>query len=147
MNRAEATKFLLLARGIETGNLKNNGKFHDVKSGEWYEKFVMEAAERGILNGHPDGTFRPADAVNTVEFLKMLTKTFNLSNLKHPYLDVPDSAWYAPFVGIAAPKDWSEYKNGYDLFPNTRSPNRLQPAQNLTRNEVAVAIYQFLKNQ
>ncbi len=134
----EASKFLLLARGIEAGNSKNNGKFHDVKSGEWYEKFVMKAAERGIINGHPDGSFKPADTMNTAEFLKMLNKTFDLStNLSHSYSDVSSSDWYAPFVGVV--------KN-YDLFPS-RGTRYLEPARNLTRNEVAVAIYQFLKNR
>ena len=107
----------------------------------------MKAAQKGIIGGHPDGTFRPADTVNTVEFLKMLTKTFDLQNVKHPYRDVPETAWFAPFVGIAASSDWSEFKNGYDLFPDTRSPTRLQPDRNLTREEVAIAIYQFLKNR
>ncbi|MFA6458668.1 MAG: S-layer homology domain-containing protein [Patescibacteria group bacterium] len=138
VNRAEAAKFLLLARGITVGNLKNNGRFGDVKTGEWYEKFVMKAAEKGIINGNPDGTFRPANTVNTAEFLKMLTKTFNLStNLPYTYSDVSSNAWFAQFAGVA---------QKYDLFPN-RGSRFLLPSQNLTRNEVAVAIYQYLKSR
>jgi hypothetical protein len=128
----------LLARGITVGNLKNNGRFGDVKTGEWYEKFVMKAAEKGIINGNPDGTFRPANTVNTAEFLKMLTKTFNLStNLPYTYSDVSSNAWFAQFAGVA---------QKYDLFPN-RGSRFLLPSQNLTRNEVAVAIYQYLKSR
>ena len=139
VNRAEAAKFLLLAAGIQVGNLQNNGRFSDVKDGEWYEKFVMKAAEQGIINGYADGRFKPNSAVNIAEFLKMLTNTFDLeTDLAHDYIDVPADAWFSSFVGIAS---------RYNLFPGRDSPYILKPANALTRNEVAVAIYQYLNNR
>lgn len=138
VNRAEAAKFLLLSKYEEIYEVENNGYFWDVKNGEWYTKYVMTAAGLRIINGYSDGSFRPADTVNTVEFLKMLTLTFGLeTHLAHPYKDVDHSAWYAQYLGVA---------HKYDLFPHRRS-DRILPASELTRDEVAVAIYQYLLNR
>jgi len=135
VNRAELAKFLLLANGVNVGDLKNNGKFPDVREGEWYVKYVIKAAEKGIISGYPDGIFRPAKTVNTAEFLKMLVESFQLSkNLSYDYDDTWDTDWYGKYAGVA---------QQYNLFPN-RSSKFLEPAKELTRNEVAVAIWKVL---
>jgi hypothetical protein len=137
VNRAEAAKFLLLARFGTVNDVANSGRFPDVVDGQWYTKFVVTAANKGIISGHPDGTFRPADNVNTAEFLKMLALTFDLQlNLPHSYNDVSSQDWFAKFAGIA---------QKYDLFPGRT--NYLLPGDSLTREEVAVAIYQYLQNR
>ena len=134
VNRAEAAKFLLNARYSDVGERSNDDRFSDVAAGEWYVRFVMYAAELGVINGYDDGTFRPANTVNTAEFLKMLTLTFDLDlNLSHGFTDVEAGAWYEPYVGTA-------YK--YNLFPHRG--NELDPGSLLTRDEVATAIFQFL---
>jgi len=98
-------------------------------------KYVIKSAEKGIIEGSPDGLFQPAKTVNTAEFLKMLTESFNLpKNLSYNYNDAWDTDWYGPYVGIA---------QKYNLFPS-RSSQYLQPAKELTRNEVAVAIWKIL---
>ncbi len=137
VNRAEAAKFLLLAKLGAVADLKNSGKFPDVLEGQWYVKFVVKAAQLGVIEGHPDGYFRPQNTVNTAEFLKMLTKTFGLSeNLEYTYTDVISSNWFARYAGTA---------QKYILFPNRST--KLEPARSMTRDEVAVAIYQYLKNR
>lgn len=134
VNRAEAAKFLLNARYSDVPYMTNDGRFSDVKVGEWYERFVMYAAELGVIDGYDDGTFKPANTVNTAEFLKMLTLTFDLDlNLSHGFTDVSEGSWYEQYVGTA-------YK--YDLFPYRG--NLLDPGSLLTRDEVATAIFQFL---
>ena len=137
VNRAEAAKFLLRSKYENISDYKNNGIFPDVLEGEWYVKYVVYAAKLGIIKGYPDKMFRPEKNVITVEFLKMLTLTFKLEkNLDHDYKDVDEDEWYAQYVGIA---------KKYDLFPNRK--NNLYPEKALTRSEVAIAIYQYLKNR
>lgn len=140
VNRAEAVKFLLLTRfgpidAVE--DIAYNGDFSDIYDRMWYTKYVITAANKGIINGYPDGLFRPGNTVNTAEFLKMVTLTFGLqTNLSYHYSDVKSTDWFSQYAGVATM---------YNLFPNRSS--LLLPAQNLTRYEVAVAIYQFLKNR
>ncbi|PIQ76283.1 hypothetical protein COU78_02055 [Candidatus Peregrinibacteria bacterium CG10_big_fil_rev_8_21_14_0_10_49_24] len=132
--RAEAAKFLLGAKYGEFPNTNNSGRFPDVEDGQWYVKYVIGAANLGIIRGYPDGTFRPGATVNTAEFLKMIAETFDLeTGLPYYYADVPTDSWYAIYVGIA------ERQN---LFP-TRI-EKLEPERLLTRGEVAEAIARVL---
>ncbi len=137
VNRAEAAKFLLLARYGTVADVSNSGRFPDVLDGQWYTKFVVTAANDGIISGYPDGLFRPADQVNTAEFLKMLALTFGLQKgLPYAYTDVSTSDWFSDFAGIA---------QKYNLFPDRTTT--LSPEAELSRQDVAIAIYQFLSNR
>lgn len=79
--------------------------------------------------------FAPAKTVNTAEFLKMLTKTFNFQEgLKYDYQDTYDHDWFGRYAGIA---------QNYNLFPR-RDSHFLTPSKELTRDEVAVAIWKVL---
>ena len=136
VNRAELAKFLLLAKGRNVDIKHNNGRFPDVKEGEWYVKYVIDAADLGIINGYPGGNFKPAKTVNTAEFLKMLSKTFDLpENLEQDFADVDRNAWYAPYIGNVPV---------LDLFPE-RDPGFLEPEKEMTRGGVAIALYRVMK--
>ncbi len=134
VNRAEAAKFLLTARFSDIEDVGNSGQFSDVEVGQWYVKYVVTAADLGVISGYPNGTFAPGNTVNTAEFLKMLTLTFGLpEGLGYDFTDVEAGAWYQPYAGVA-------YQ--YNLFPERGQ--LLDPASLLTRNEVASAIFQYL---
>lgn len=42
-------------------------KYKDIKENEWYYNAIKEATEDGILNGYPDGTFRPDQQLTRAE--------------------------------------------------------------------------------
>jgi len=137
VNRAQAAKFLLLARYEEVEEVLSSGQFPDVKEGKWYTKYVITSAILGVIDGYEDGTFKPGNTVNTAEFLKMLTLAFDLeTDLEYSYRDIEEGSWYEQYVGIA---------EKYDLFPKRK--NNLKPDKLLTRTEVAIAIYQYLINR
>lgn len=135
VNRAELSKFLLLSKfGLIETDIEFRQVFSDIKAGEWYIPFVIRASEEGIINGYPDGQFRPAQEVNTVEFLKMFTITFGLdTDFPYTYTDVDKNSWYERYVGVA---------QRYTLFPDRES--EIYPGRYLTRSEVAIAIYSYL---
>ena len=61
-----------------------------------------------IITGYPDGTFRPDSQVNRAEALKLiigpLVKEAELSkakSVKSSFTDVPEDAWFKPYVEIA----------------------------------------------
>ncbi|WP_282935274.1 S-layer homology domain-containing protein [Paenibacillus sp. RC67] len=49
--------------------------FQDVK-GHWAEKTITRLVDEGILDGFPDGTFRPNDSVTADQFIKMLLLSY-----------------------------------------------------------------------
>ena len=137
VNRVEIVKFLLLAQGAEIDfDGQNNGRFKDVRDGEWYVPYVISAVGQNIIDGYPDGNYGPTKTVNRAEALKMITKTFSLlENSRHLYKDVSSDDWFASYAGTA---------QGYNLFPEDVDKNVLNPAAALTRRELAIALYQYL---
>lgn len=134
VNRAQAAKMLLIARGIEIGEAGNASRFRDITAGEWYVPYVMAAAEKGIISGYPDGKFRPESRINTAEFLKMLTLTFEAEqNIAFSWSDVSSLDWFAPYAGIAG---------SYGLFPARKI--FLYPSAQLTRRDAAIALYRMI---
>jgi len=49
--------------------------FSDIK-GHWAEKTITDMVERGILDGFPDGTFKPDGNVKVDQFIKMLILSY-----------------------------------------------------------------------
>ncbi len=137
VSRAQAAKILLLAcnrKAVANGVVK---QFRDTEKGAWYENYVNAAAEQGVIEGTPEGDFKPADEVNRAEFAKMLMRgcKVELKELKSSLKDVPADAWfaqYAPFV---------EKYRLYDGIEN----GEMKPGAKLTRDEVVRAIYRYLK--
>lgn len=77
VTRAEAVTFMIRylenVHGIGFDNMKRRCKeFSDIKGNEWYAKYVCYAQWVGIVDGYPDGTFRPMELVTVAELTKML---------------------------------------------------------------------------
>ncbi|MGI5874646.1 MAG: alpha/beta fold hydrolase [Bacillota bacterium] len=70
--------------------------FSDV-DGHWAKDSIGTMAEKGIVNGYADGTFRPNGIVTRAEFAKMLYAAVGAesgtSSLENPFSDVK-AAWY-----------------------------------------------------
>lgn len=45
--------------------------YSDLPGSHWAYKAILEMSDSGIINGFPDGTFKPADTVTYGEFIKM----------------------------------------------------------------------------
>lgn len=95
INRAEFLKILLDSRypGFSPKNLYC---FADLRTIEWYSRPVCAGQELGIVQGYPDGTFRPDRAVNLVEALKMAFLSFGIT----PTAD--QGQWYQRYLNAAA---------------------------------------------
>jgi hypothetical protein len=51
---------------------EKEGVFTDVGTEHWAYDEIYDMVEKGIITGHPDGTFRPNDPVQVDQFLKMI---------------------------------------------------------------------------
>lgn len=127
INRAEFTKIVIGAvfDSVEIEECSMASAFDDTPAGIWYEPYICMAAVNGIIDGYPDGTFKPGNDVNFVEAAKILVEAFNFG------VDASGSGeWYAPYVDILeanAAIPWSI--EGYD--------------HKLTRAEMAEMIYRL----
>ncbi len=76
VTRAELVAMMDGAFQVAVGPSEN--AFKDVRGGEWFAQGVYSALASGYVNGYPDGTFRPQDAVSRQEAACMLAKLLQL---------------------------------------------------------------------
>lgn len=75
VNRAEALKILRLAARLDRTSSGAVISFSDVSDADWFAPYVYFAAEREIVQGHDDGTFRPGDSITRAEAAKIIRLT------------------------------------------------------------------------
>lgn len=68
VTRAEASKVLSVAFDI---NSAADESFTDVDTLHWANGYIAAMKTAGIINGYPDGTFRPENNISYAEFIKM----------------------------------------------------------------------------
>ncbi|MBQ9279596.1 MAG: S-layer homology domain-containing protein [Clostridia bacterium] len=79
--------------------IDRNGK--EVVNVHYAAREITQASNIGMLDGYPDGTFKPNDSITRAEFIKTLiilatNRTFDFRNVDSKY-----STWYGPYVTIA----------------------------------------------
>lgn len=89
LTRAEFTKVLVNLVGSKP-NASLDTKFHDVKQDSWYYGYVMEAEKEGIIQGFPNGNFKPGAFITRQEIAIMITRAFQLNpdSIEISYRDV-----------------------------------------------------------
>lgn len=116
--------------------------FADVPQSHWAYSVIDEASDDGIMNGKAAGVFAPNATLTRAEYATMLynlapesdvMKLVHGSTADNGLYDVDGNAWYADTVSWAVAR--GVFKNSGGSF----SPNRT-----ITREEMAVATYEFL---
>ncbi len=113
--------------------------FSDIGPGHWAYKPISSIANRGIINGYPDGTFQPLRMVSRSEFTSMLAAAAGLSPNRARagiYADVPGGSWFEAAVNAAGNLlPGSVHKDGKAYF---------LPHDKATREDVTVALVNAL---
>ncbi len=113
----------------------NTVTFTDVPSNYWAGQFISQLAQRQIIAGFPDGTFRPDAPVTRAQFSAMVrqaNRQFNKGTIRgnNRFVDVPSSYWAATAIQDA-------YRTGFLAgYPN----NVFRPEQNIPREQVLVSL-------
>ena len=120
--------------------------FKDVASGAWYAAAAAWAQKQGLVNGYPDGSFRPDAPVSRQELMTILwrfaakqgaAKVTGITAIAD-YADVQTVAEYA----VSAVSGMVEHGivNGVGT-----KPARLAPAEGATRAQLAVILQRFVE--
>lgn len=146
--------------------LAENNSFSDVKKNDWYFNLINWGVENKIINGYPDGTFKPNKEVSEKEFLTMVA---NFNGIKmNPYdyakskhipllykLDLPltrqeVATYITAYMGYAKiGKEAVEFLLRNDLASGVTSIDYkgFKPNKSLTRAEVLAFIQRTTKHQ
>lgn len=99
ITRAE---FAAIAARFDDKNTDTSSKFTDIAS-HWAKNEIGIAANKGWINGYPDGTFRPNQYITRAEAMTLVNRVLNRlpensSDLLDSMIKWPDnsdaSAWY-----------------------------------------------------
>lgn len=101
MTRAEAATIMVNLKG-DTGEEYEN-IFSDVRSDTWYERYISQASERGLISGFEDGSFRPEDTITREQFATMIVRMAELDLVEGKnFEDVAEDRWSSGFINAAA---------------------------------------------
>lgn len=115
--------------------------FTDLSKEHWAYEYISSMANSGVVNGYPDGTFKPENYVTRAEFCAMttLTKDIFLGEISGY------NQWKYTYNNI---NHWAnEYMES--MFYNTRSYgewyllNNVEPDSYVNRSEVAMGLFEI----
>ncbi|MFC4810872.1 CehA/McbA family metallohydrolase [Paenibacillus sp. GCM10023250] len=102
--------------------------FNDV-AGSWAKSYIQQAVDGGLINGFPDGTFKPEQPITRVEFLAVLVRAmrYDEAGSTGQFKDLANApAWITDAVGKALA---AGLVSGYD-------DGTFRPNQPLSRAEM-----------
>ncbi len=136
ITRAEATTifFRLLTEESRTQFWATENRYSDVAAGQWYNNAISTMTNAGIVDGYPDGTFRPNAPITRAEMAKIIALFAKLDKSTDRF---PDTAghWAEAYIRLAAGNGWIEgYPDG-----------TFRPNQSITRAETVTMIDRVLE--
>lgn len=135
ITRAEATTifFRLLTEESRSANLTKTNGYTDVASDAWYNTAVSTMTKAGIVDGYPDGTFRPDAPITRAEMAKIISLFAKLDKSESRFSDIAGH-WAEAYIKLAAGNGWiAGYPDG-----------TFGPQRNITRAETATMINRVL---
>ena len=113
-------------------------RFPDVPQGKWYYEAVTMLSALEIINGYPDGSFHPDDAVKRSEFIKMVSIASELVDSVTPERGVH---WSERFWLTACENGLLDF-DGQNVIPlENAALNR-----NISRYDMAVIVSNAMDN-
>ncbi|MGB3655554.1 MAG: S-layer homology domain-containing protein [Rivularia sp. (in: cyanobacteria)] len=142
LNRWKSKCAAFMAVGITAGAIapllapapsfaQTNG-FNDVSSNYWAATFITQLAQRGVIAGFPDGSFRPDAPVTRSQYAAMVRKAFDKRQERQAinFVDVSSNYWaYSAIQEAYTTGFLSGYPGGV-----------FRPTQNIPREQVLVSL-------
>ncbi|MBP1930156.1 Ig-like domain-containing protein [Ammoniphilus resinae] len=123
-------------RSFKTDDYKPQ-TFWDIRN-HWARQDIENLVTLGILEGFPDGTFRPDQTVSKEEFVTMLVRAreYTIQKGSTGFRDISSDRWSAPFIYTAIKQN---------IIVSDDYGSRFNPNHAATREEMAVMAARALK--
>ncbi|ARJ38942.1 hypothetical protein SporoP8_08690 [Sporosarcina ureae] len=106
-------------------------QFSDVDK-HWAKKEIMYLADRNIIGGFPDGTFKPNDPITRAQASSMLIKALKIPLIKNPTVQFKDVSKKSPYYQILATVNEKGIMRGDNGF--------MRPGEDTSRAHMAAII-------
>lgn len=105
--------------------------FPDVKSSFWAYDAIKNLNTRGLINGYPDGTFKPQNTITRAEAAVIIAGALDLKKTKNPtFSDVKSTSFAFDAIAAVAEKG----------IITGRTAGKFTPEGHLTRAEMATIL-------
>jgi len=127
ISRAHAAKIIAKALGLDTKNVKNPN-FKDIPTNYAYYGEIAALANAGIINGYPDGTFKPNATLTRGQMAKIIARAFELTGKADnlPFKDIANSEYKEYIAALYANK-----------VTTGTTPTTYSPVNPVTRGQLA----------
>ncbi|MEA5575504.1 S-layer homology domain-containing protein [Anabaena sp. UHCC 0451] len=123
----------LLSKYRPVGVAKNiQVTFSDISKDYWAKDYIAELAAMEIIDGYPNGTFRPNAPVTRAQLAALLQKTFIKSKVRNAvtFQDVPKDYWA-----------YDAIRETYEMgFFTTLGSKNFNPTQKLNRLDILITL-------
>ncbi|WP_284643157.1 S8 family serine peptidase [Paenibacillus silviterrae] len=112
-------------------------QYRDLDPNHWAYEYISKAAQAGVVDGYPDGTFASDQPVSRMEMTAMLARSMNMTG-KHrgllPFTDVDETYWGTGLLKQMKAEGWiTGYEDG-----------SFRPDQQATRAEFVAILARIL---
>lgn len=118
--------------------VQNHVEFNDLDNTSPYKDSILALANRMVINGYTDGSFKGKSVVTRAEFATMLNRALGILPVlkaSKSFTDVKDGVWYAGQVNAAVE---AGLINGF-------TDGTFRPNQEITHQEMIVMLVNALK--
>ncbi len=143
VTRAQFAAILTRALDLQGENTSKN--FSDVKGDEWFAQNVNTAVAFGMIEGYPDGTFKPNASITRQEVASMVTRALDIAGEKQK----SNASTVERFKDASTIGGWAKeavaraVDNG---IINGYPDGSFAPQQTCTRAEAAVMVKRMLNS-
>jgi len=133
------TKFAVLATSIQVQELppekdETTAHFTDIR-GHWAEVNIQQLAEKNVVNGYPDGSFKPDRTITRAEFVAILVSAFELPSEEDKVFTDTTDHWASQAISTA-------YANG---FIHGYDQHTFAPDELITREQMVTMVANALQ--
>ncbi len=113
----------------------------DVASGSWYAKAVGWAAQKGIVTGYSDGTFKPTDSITREQLALMLYRYAGSPAVTGTLDNFSDASSVSAYA-----QDAVKWATANGIITGNGNATILDPKGNASRAQVAAMMMRYLEN-
>ncbi len=137
-----------VVRGLGLAPEQGDSPFRDVDGQEWYASAVRTAAAYGLIAGFVDGTFRPNEQITREQAMQIVSKSMAVTGLKGAASAAQAEETVRAFADGSKASGWAVEGIADSVSAGIvagRDGNRLAPADDVTRAEVATMLARLLQ--
>jgi S-layer homology domain len=104
-------------------------------NGNWAAKPIQALVGKGVIDGYPDGTFKPDQSITRAEFSKLVAKAFQYQPVNQGYFSDTSNNWAKTFIGSVV------HHKVMNAFPD----GTFKPQEQLTRAQMATMLTRIIQ--